>query len=212
MTTPDLDWFDPDSEEQELYDLLYDELLTVYQVGGADGLIKLAKLREGISLNWEQVNEAAALWAEKYTYELVKQITQTTQEQLQHAVSLFFRERGMTRADLERMILEGPAGVTDLTLPSGRIIPAARRAEWISSTEVTRAYTEGELAAAQETGLARHEPTQKPPLHVACRCDLTPAVRDDDSLTWRWQTLGDDKVCQRCAPLHNVDVGDKSSA
>ena len=206
--TPNLDdWFNADEEAQALYDLLYDELLAVYQVGGADGLIKLAQLRQVISVDWTQINEAAALWAESYTYELVRQITETTVEQLQQAVGLFFRERGMTRGQLERMILDGPGGVTDLKLPSGRIIPAARRAEMIAVTETTRAYTEGEIAAANETGLVRHEPTQRPPQHVGCRCDLTPAVRDDGSLTWRWQTLNDSLVCPQCAPLHNVDVG-----
>jgi hypothetical protein len=210
MTQPtnNLDnWFDADAEAQQLYDLLYDELLTVYQVGGADGLIKLAKLRQVVGVDWTQINEAAASWAEKYTYDLVRQITETTAEQLQQAVGLFFRERGMTRAQLERMILQGPGGVTDLTLPNGRIIPASRRAEWIAVTETTRAYTEGEIAAAGETGMLRHEPTDKPPKHVGCRCDITPAVRDDGSLTWRWQTLNDDKVCELCLPLHDKDVG-----
>lgn len=203
---PSLDWFDPDAEAQELYDLLYDELLAVYQIGSADGLMKLAKLRTTLSVDWSQINEAAAAWAERYTYDLVKELTQTTQEQLQTAVGAFFRTRGMTRGDLERLILQGPDGIQDLE-SKGRFYSAAQRAEWIATTETTRAYTEGEIEAANSTGMMRHEPKQKSPAHTGCRCSITPGVREDGSLTWFWQTVADERVCPICGALHLQDVG-----
>jgi hypothetical protein len=201
------DWFDSEAEQEALYDLLYDELLTVYQLGSADGLLKLGKLRMTLSVDWEQINETAAAWAERYTFDLVKQLTDTTRDQLQTAISSFFRERGMTRGDLERMILQGPDGITDL-VSKGRVYTAAQRAEWIAVTETSRAYNAGTVEATNATGLERKQPKEQPPKHVACRCSLSPSVRDDGTLSYVWQTVADERVCESCGPLHMQDVGE----
>lgn len=202
------DWFDAATEEEALFDLLYDELLTVHQLGSVDGAVQLAKLREGVSVDWGQINAAAAEWAENYAYDLVRELTATTRTQLQTALGAFFRTPGMTRGDMERLILQGTDGIPDLLDKRGRLISAAQRAEWIAVTETTRAYTAGEVATMEASGVDQVRPTQQPPAHVGCRCDISPFTRDDGIISWKWLTLNDGVVCGICAPMHGRDVGD----
>jgi hypothetical protein len=213
MTAPALKNLTPD--EQRLYWLLYEDLLAGAQLGGQAALLELAQsgALKG-AVDWAQANTGAATWAQNYLYDLVQQINQTTQAQLQTAVSAFQATPGMTRADLERLILEGPGGVQDLVSKTGRIIPAAERAEMISSTEVTRSYTEGALEFTRASGLDMVEPEADkiPPLHVRCRCSLSAFTRDDGVTSWHFRTDNDDLVCEICGPLQNQDVGLPSPA
>ena len=81
-----------------------------------------------------------------------------------------------------------------------------QRAALIASTEVTRLYTEGNLAAYKASGVQRVEwrtamddrvdplcqalsgkrwkvdEAERPPLHPACRCNLAP-IANDEALT-----------------------------
>lgn len=200
-----MDW---DAEEEALFELLLDELTTAAQFGGqamAEKLGTFGGVRLGV--DWALINTAGRDWAREYVGELVRQITQTTKEQIQTAVAAFHATPGMTRGDLERLIMDGPDGVPHLTLPSGRIIPAARRAEMIAVTEVTRSYSAGSVATMQALGVAQVAPTQQPPAHVSCRCDISPFTREDGVISWRWLTLNDGLVCSICRPLHGKDVG-----
>jgi hypothetical protein len=87
-----------------------------------------------IGVDWGLVNERAATWARQYSYELIRNITNTTRRATQEAVAAFF-ERGQTRGDLEAAL--------------GRLF-GPMRAEMIGVTEVTRAATQGELEIARE--------------------------------------------------------------
>lgn len=197
-------------DEERLYWLLYDDLLASAELGGQAVLLDLA-LRGALkgTVDWALANTSAANWAQTYLYDLVREINQTTQSQLQQAVSAFHATPGMTRAELEKLILDGPGGVADLVSKTGRIIPAAERAEMIASTEVTRSYTAGALEFTRAAGLDMVEPEEDktPPLHVRCRCDLSAFTRDDGVTSWHFNTNNDDLVCEICAPLNGEDVG-----
>ncbi len=158
--------------EERLYWLLYEDLLASAELGGQAVLLDLA-LSGALkgAVDWAQANTGAADWARNYLYDLVREINQTTQSQLQRAVSTFQATPGMTRADLERLILDGPGGVPDLVSKPGRIISAAERAEMIATTEVTRSYSTGALEFTRAAGLDIVEPEADkiPPAHPRCR-------------------------------------------
>lgn len=200
---PGIDW---DVEGEALYDLLLPELLTAATIGGMATLLDLQQRGvPTVGFDWAQINETAAAWAEAYTFGLVRELTATTQAQLQEAVAAFHRTPGMTRGELERLILQGPDGIPDLQIP-GRFYPAAERAEMIAVTEVTRSYSAGEVAAMEGLGVPYRKPKRQPAAHVLCRCSLTWQTGADGSLRPIWNTLNDDLVCEICAPLNGKDV------
>lgn len=84
--------------------------------------------------DWALVHQEAVDWARRYSFDLVRDINQTSQTLLRQAVSAFF-ERGQTFADLERAL-------------SGVFGPI--RSEVIAITEVTRAAAEGEYEIAKD--------------------------------------------------------------
>jgi len=84
-------------------------------------------LEVGIAFDPVVVNAAALDWAQRYTFDLVKGICDTTRSLLQQAVSQYIATPGMTEAQLEALI--APA--------FGPI-----RAQMIAVTEVTRAYSQ----------------------------------------------------------------------
>lgn len=94
----------------------------------------LLRANPAIGVDWALVNEAASEWSRRYTYDLVRGITDHTREALQRAVGDFFEE-GLTRGDLEGRLssLFGPV-----------------RAEMIAVTEVTRAAAEGQQGLVSE--------------------------------------------------------------
>lgn len=138
-------------------------------------------LVQGVGISWDQAAEAAARWAETYSYKLVTDITDTTKRMLQEKVALFIREPGRTIGDLS----------ADLEPYFGKI-----RADMIAVTETTRGFSQGELdsvSIAQGMGFklvpfwhtARDElvcnlctprDSQEirdgvfPPMHPRCRC------------------------------------------
>jgi hypothetical protein len=87
-----------------------------------------------IGVDWGLVNEAAVEWAQRYTFDLVTGVNQTSSRALQKAVSSYF-EQGWTIGDLEARI--------------GSIY-APYRAEMIAVTEVTRAAAQGEMSITNE--------------------------------------------------------------
>ncbi len=80
----------------------------------------------GIDFDVAVINEAAVAWANGYSYELVKGLTETTRALVQQVTTAFVATPGMTTGDIAGML--EPA--------FGRI-----RAEMIAVTEVTRAYS-----------------------------------------------------------------------
>ncbi len=88
----------------------------------------------GIGLDWTLVNQRAADWASRYTYDLVRGATDNSRRFLQQAVSDFYNG-SIDNAHLQTRIARvfGPA-----------------RASGIAVTEVTRASVEGDKATVDE--------------------------------------------------------------
>lgn len=88
----------------------------------------------GVGVDWTVINEAAADWASRYTFELVSNITNTNRDKLRSAIDRYYRD-GWKLGELIDNI-------------KGQYSPV--RAEMIAVTEVTRAASEGEIALANE--------------------------------------------------------------
>ena len=146
-----------------------------------------------LGVEWGLVNEAAANWARQYTFELVKDLVDTSRRTLQKLIPQYF-EQQMTQGQLREMLtpLFGPV-----------------RAEMIATTEVTRAASEGEQGIAKELSLQgidmvpiwltnndeivrrcpvcwpRHnkpiEDGQYPPGHPRCRCWVGHVFKKDEA-------------------------------
>lgn len=202
---------DAAQEAGYLFDALLPELNAGAQIGAKSAIITAAKSGMTLGFDWALANEGAAAWAEQYAATLTKDITATTLKQTQAALATFQSTPGMTRGDLERLILQGSEGIEDLVSKTGRIIPATERAEMIAITETTRSYSAGEVEGMRASGLAMVEPDPErtPPIHVNCRCDINPFPREDGVMSWKFLTLNDDLVCELCAPLHGEDVGEQ---
>lgn len=87
-----------------------------------------------IGVDWSLVNQAAIQWADRYSFELVTGINNTSRQAVSQTVSSFFRE-DLTMGELRQRLgsIYGPV-----------------RADMIAQTEVTRASVEGEMATARE--------------------------------------------------------------
>lgn len=150
----------------------------------------------GLGFDWTLPNLDARDWAQRYSYELIRGIEQTTVNGVRQAVSRWI-ENGEPLIQLKR----------DLAPLFG-----AQRAEMIAVTEVTRAYAEGNRAAYRASGVvaelewrtAQDEIAAKcpicgplhgtrtsvdspsfgpkgltaPPAHPRCRCIVAPVVRE----------------------------------
>ncbi|MFA6134451.1 MAG: phage portal protein [Phycisphaerae bacterium] len=90
--------------------------------------IAAQSLEVGVAFDIAAINQAAVEWAKKYTFELVKGLTETTLKQLRTVISTYLETPGMTQGDLVGM-LEPTFG--------------AARANSIATNEVTRAMSQG---------------------------------------------------------------------
>lgn len=129
---PDSFWRD---YEAELRAVLSDALQAIY-ADQAQTMAREASLTA--SVNWNQVNQVAADWAQGYSFELVKGIEQTTQAALQTIISKGI-EQTLPLSEI-RMSIEQVAG--QLFGPD--------RAAVIATTELTRAAAEGEAATVAQ--------------------------------------------------------------
>lgn len=96
------------------------------------GAQALTEVTAGVS--WELVNEAAATWARRYTFDLVRGIIDTTRRLLQGYVEDWYRT---------------PSGLPDLVRRLEPLFGPAR-ARNIAITETTRASVEGERAVVRQ--------------------------------------------------------------
>lgn len=112
----------------------------------------------GLGFDWTLANTTARDWAASYTPQLSGQISTTTERMVSQSVSRWI-DNGEPLEDL----------IDDLAPVFGRA-----RAELISSTEVTRAYTEGNRIAYHASGVVDK---------------------------WEWRTSDDERVCPICGPL-----------
>ena len=132
----------PDNVPQSLWDEIGTELTAViqpqlqqiYAQSGQALNNSLAIQYPTPMVDWTMINQQAADWAKTYTFDLVKDINETSITQLQDNVSAFF-EQGQTLDKLAMNIEEG-------------FSPA--RAAMIARTEVTRASVQGEIGTVNE--------------------------------------------------------------
>ena len=157
-------------------------LLPVFeQIMMEAAVIAIEGLPFSIGINWELVNQAAATWAKKYTFDLVTGIDKTTQGALQTALNNW-----ITAGE------DFPALIARVQLVFSNPI----RAEMIAVTEATRAYATANVMAWKESGVVDgyifntafddivcplclplngqvfplKDQEHLPPLHVRCRC------------------------------------------
>ena len=151
---------------------------------------KLSQLALGV--NWQLSNEAARVWAQNYSYELVSLLTENTRAMLADAVAAWIESGeplGTLIGDVARIF--GPA-----------------RAEAIAVTEATRAYAEGSFTLYEQAGFNTRPPeADRPPAHVRCRCFVSLAEVKPGEWHYIWYTVQDERVCPRCAPRHLTSIG-----
>lgn len=157
--------------------------------------MRLAADKARILFNPELSNAQAAVWARKYTDELLAQLGVTNQRIVGQALEAWISRPGATLDDLKQSLFQ--AGFND------------RRADLIAVTETTRAYVEGEQVEYTANGIARWRwntnndevvcpfcgplngkvvqigqpfdsyrgaQVTKPPFHPGCRCWVSPEV------------------------------------
>lgn len=172
---------------KELRDTLQGELAEVYVDGAMDSQAAL-DAKVGIKVDWTSPNTNAMAWADKYTFELVKGLEDTTVKQvqanierLQQDVQQFF-EQPTTLADLAGNIGQY---IPDWEDQLGRVWSSEERAKMIAATEVTRASVQGEYDSVQ-------------------------FLKDEYGIEMMavWQTSSDETVCDICGPLHGKREGD----
>ena len=105
------------------------ELRPQIEAMARDAMLGLAA-EIGVAFEWGLVAEQAAAWAERYAYDLVTGIVDTTRKVVQRKVAEYVRTPGRTIGDLR----------ADLAPHFGEI-----RAQMIAVTETTRAYAQGTL-------------------------------------------------------------------
>lgn len=120
-----------------------------------------------VDLDLGVVNVAAAAWAQDYAFDLVKGLTTTLRDALSQAVDSFVRTPGFTIGDV----------MAALPLDETR---AAR----VATTEITRAYAEGNQKAGEALA------------------EANPGV----DVIKIWFTNNDDRVCPVCEPLDGKEV------
>jgi Phage portal protein len=149
----------------------------------------------GLGLDWDVPNTAARIWAQNHLPVLMEQLAITSGEAVGAAVANWIQNGEPLSALIE-----------DLSRTFGKV-----RARNIAITEVTRAFTQGNLASWAAAGYDG-SPTVLSPLHVRCRCVITLRINDDGSADFLWRTAFDERVCPQCGPLRNTVVGRARSA
>lgn len=177
---------------QEEADELYEELLPLFLaalelgfIGGTDAM----PLNVQALVNPNSFNQAAIDYAREYRYSLIKDITDTTRTQTQQIMTDWLQS-GQSLDVLEEQL--------------ARIFGESRAAA-IAATETTRVVSEGNLMAFRSTGfiekvrfntvvddrvcpycsplngkeIAADDYGYLPPIHVRCRCFVTPIVSEE---------------------------------
>jgi hypothetical protein len=162
-----LDWQDDD---------FIREVIRLLQVAGVGG-ISLFKDKIGVGFDFTLVNAEVAKWASTHAIQLAADISKTTLDALQKSVETFISTPGYSMGDI----------VNDLI--NSKLSPlygdnVEQRAWNIATTEVTRAYAQGQQQGAD--ALSEQYP--------------------DVKVIKRWFTNYDDRVCDLCFPLDGAEV------
>jgi SPP1 gp7 family putative phage head morphogenesis protein len=155
----DLDW---PEEDDELFDELYPALREAALAAAKTAMTGLVD-DYGVGVDWALVNQRVVEWAKKYVGGLVRGINEVTRDFLRSAVSDWVSS-GKPLEDL----------VAEIEPMFGSV-----RAELIATTEVTKAFAEGNLATWRESGVVSGK---------------------------RWMTAEDELVCPICSPLDGMVV------
>lgn len=147
--------------EDEMYDLLRQSLRQSADLGVSVAVEQFETI--GLGFDWTLANQAAAEWVNGYTATLYDQINTTTRKKVRTSV----REWVENGQPLDAL-------VDELAPIFGR-----QRAQLIASTEVTRAYAQGNREAYLRSGVVTR---------------------------WEWRTAHDERVCPICGPLHKTVV------
>jgi SPP1 gp7 family putative phage head morphogenesis protein len=150
-----------DEEQQAWVQALLPGFEEIAEAGAEVAAAQVSAL--GIGVDWTLVNTAVTDWARTYTFDLVKDLTATSRKALGKQIAAWI-ESGEPLPDL-----------------IGRLerIYGPERAELIATTEVTRAYAEGNKIAWAESGVVEG---------------------------FQWQTANDELVCPICGPLNGQVV------
>lgn len=177
-------------EDQQLYDTLSRALQDGTDLGVSVAVSQLENI--GYGFDWTLANIEAREWANRYTGELIRGISETTQRGVQQSVTRWI-DNG---EPLESLI-------QDIQPLFGRA-----RAERIAVTETTRAYQQGSETAWRASGVVAEMewvtvndervcpqcgPMQgqraplggtfagvaSPPRHVSCRCFTRPVIQEE---------------------------------
>jgi len=147
--------------EEEMYDMLRQAIQDSADLGVSVAVNQFESI--GYGFDWTLSNQHVADWVGSYTSNLYEEINQTTRKKVRTAV----QEWVNNGQPLERLNEE-------LAPIFGR-----QRAELIASTEVTRAYAEGNRIAYQDSGVVTR---------------------------WMWRTANDEKTCPICSPLDGATI------
>jgi len=150
------------NEEQMLKQVLLPEIEAQALAGASAAASELDSL-VNIGLDWLLVNQDALDWAREYTFDLVKGITETTKQGLQTQLSNWI-EAGESLPEMFKRL---------------EPIYGKPRAELIGTTEVTRAFAEGNQVAWKQSKVIQKK---------------------------EWRTAADERVCPICGPLHEEQV------
>ena len=125
-----------DVTQDNIRRVLADVLDDIVVAGAEFGASQVLSLAGDISVDWQMANLDASRWAQEYSYELVKDITDATRDKLQKEIASFVENQG-TLGELRE----------SLTPTFGPV-----RADMIATTETTRAFAEGNQRAWKESG------------------------------------------------------------
>lgn len=153
-------WQDEENE-------MYEELLPLFiaaLAAGMDGGIEALPPNIQPLVNPVRFNEAAAKWAREYRYTYIRDMTETTRKQ--------------TQVIMDEWVRSG-ASLDALEVQLSGIFGEARAAR-IAATEVTRAFSQGNMAAWESTGFVN---------------------------SMVWMTSQDERVCPICAEREGEHMG-----
>lgn len=164
--TAPIEGMDVEARAKALYDIALPHLKDIFTIGGIDGLASLSQIEGGaeqiarLGVSFDVIPEKALAWLEEYTVKLCREITTTQREDLKSALSTAL-ESGMNTGQATK---EVQAALGDV---------ARWKAEEITRTESTRAYTQGNLAAWREA-----EVTEKQWLLAPDACPLCKGIAE----------------------------------
>lgn len=151
-------WIDDDPENDA-------QIIAVLRNAAKRG-IALFEDSVNLAIDYTMTDDRVAAWAREYAGELITKVDDTTKQSVRNAVARFAGTPGMTIGDVVNEIFDGN-------------IFSEKRADMIATTEITRAYAQGQKEAGREMK------EQFPDLKIIKT----------------WFTNNDDRVCDICGPL-----------